>query len=87
MTKAVHVGIKDPEARYVLIVSLDFENASLECKKIFEALKVRSTPMDEWTLNTMNVQTFDYHTETWVVEAISKGMRKPQMSNVLNVVE
>ena len=55
MTKAVHVGIKDPEARYVLIVSLDFENASLECKKIFEALKVRSTPMDEWTLNTMNV--------------------------------
>ena len=39
-------------------------------------LKVRSAPMDEWILNTMNTETFDDNTEAWVGEAISKGMRK-----------
>ena len=44
----------DPEARCILIESLAFENADIECKKIFGPLKVRSAPTDEWILHTMN---------------------------------
>ena len=47
LTKAVQIGVTDPEARCVLIESLAFENANLECKKILGPLKVRSAPMDE----------------------------------------
>ena len=53
----------DSEARRVLIESLAFENANLECKKILGPLKVRSAPIDEWILHTMNVEIFDYSTD------------------------
>ena len=33
ITKAVQIGVRDPEVRRVLIESLTFENAHLECKK------------------------------------------------------
>ena len=87
LTKAVQLGVTDPEARHVLIESLAFENANLECKKILGPLKVRSAPIDEWILHTMNVETFDYSTEAWVGEVISNGMRRHQNKNVLIVVE
>ena len=32
--------------------------------------------MDEWILQSKNVETFDYNTEAWVGEAIFKGMRR-----------
>ena len=35
LTKAVEVEVTDPEASCVLIKPLTFENANLECKKIF----------------------------------------------------
>ena len=52
VTKAVQIGVTDQETRHVLIESLFFENAVLECKKILGPLKVRSAPMDEWILHT-----------------------------------
>ena len=58
LSKAVQIGETDPDAKGVLIEPLAFEDASLECKKILGPLKVRSVPMDEWILHTMNVQTF-----------------------------
>ena len=45
---------------------------------ILGLLKVRSAPIDEWTLCTMNAETFDYDTEAWVGETISKGRRRHQ---------
>ena len=41
LTKAVQMGVTDPEVRHVLIHSLAFENADLEYKKIVGPLKVR----------------------------------------------
>ena len=78
LTKAVQVGVTDPEARCVLIESLAFENANLKCKKILGPLKVRSAPRDKWILHMINVETFDYSTEAWVGEAISNSMRRCQ---------
>ena len=40
--------MKNPEAKHVLIESLAFENANLECRKTLGPLKVRSAPIDEW---------------------------------------
>ena len=40
--------------------------------------------MDEWILNTMNVETFDYNIEVYVGEAISKGMRRNQNAKCFN---
>ena len=40
--------------------------------------------MDEWILNTMNIETFECNTESWVGEAISKGMSRHQNSTCLN---
>ena len=74
----------DPEARHVLIESLAFENANFEGKKILESLKVRSAPMNEWILHTINVETFDYSTEAWVGEAIFNGMRRHQNTKCFN---
>ena len=34
LTKAVQIGVTDPEARWVLIESLGFENANSEWKKL-----------------------------------------------------
>ena len=52
-----------PGSRRVFIESLVFENVNLECKKYTWALRVKSAPMDEWILHTMNTETFDYNTE------------------------
>ena len=60
----------------VLIKSLSFENTNSECKKLLGPLKVRSAPVDEWILNTMNIETRDNNTEAWIGEAISKVIRK-----------
>ena len=61
-----------------------FENANLECKKLFGSLKVRSAPMDEWILHTDNVESFDYNSEALVGEAISKGMKRHQKTKCFN---
>ena len=45
LTKVVQVGVTDTEARCVLIESLAFENANIECKKILGPLKIRSASM------------------------------------------
>ena len=46
--------------------------------------KIRSTPMDEWVLQILNVETFDYGTEPWVGEAISNGKRRHQNTICFN---
>lgn len=56
LTKAVHIGVSDPEARRVLIESLAFKNANLGCKKTLGPLKVRSAPIDKWILYTANIE-------------------------------
>ena len=43
--------------------------------------------MDDWILHTMNIETFDYNTESWIEEAISKGMGRHQNAKCLIVVE
>ena len=62
-TKAIQIGVTNPEATQVLIESLGLENANLECKKIMGPLKVRSAPIDEWILHIVNSESFDYNTE------------------------
>ena len=47
-------------------------------------LKVRSVPMNEWILHTVNIETFDYNTESWVRKAISKEMRRHQIAKCFN---
>ena len=63
LTRAVQIGVTDPEARSIIIESLAYENANLEGKRIFGPLKIRSIPMDEWVLYIMNVETLAYVTE------------------------
>ena len=87
LTKAIQLGVTDPEARCVLIEYLTCENANLEHKKILMPLKVRSVPIDEWILHTMNVETFDYSTEAWVGEVIFSGMRRHQNTKCFIIVE
>ena len=48
---------------------------------------VFKAPMNVWILHTVNVELFDYKSETWVAEAISKGMKRHQNANVLIVEE
>ena len=74
----------DPEARRILIESLAFANANLECKKILRPLEVRSAPIHEWILHTMKVETFEYSTEAWVGEAIYNDMRRHQNDKCFN---
>ena len=77
-------NVTDPNARPVFIQSLAFENANLGCKKVLWPLKLRSAPTDEWILHTMNIETFDYNTESWVGKTISKGTRRHQNAKCLN---
>ena len=51
---------------------------------ILGPLKVRSEPMNEWILHTMNIETFDYNTDSWVGESISKRMRRHQNAKCFN---
>ena len=50
LTKAVQIGIPDPEARNIVIESLAYENANVKCKRILGPLKIRSAPLDEWVI-------------------------------------
>ena len=68
----------------MLIKSLAFENANLQCKNIHEPLKVRSATMNEYILHTMTIEIFEYNTKPWVGEAISKGMRRHQNAKCFN---
>ena len=63
LTRAVQIGVTDPEARSIIIESLAYENANLEYKRILGPLKIRSASMYEWVLHIMNVKALDYGTE------------------------
>ena len=41
-------------------------------------LNIRSAPLNEWTLHTVNIKSFDYNTEAWLGEAISKDVKRHQ---------
>ncbi|XP_049981111.1 endogenous retrovirus group K member 5 Gag polyprotein-like [Alexandromys fortis] len=84
LTKAVQIGIPDPDTRRIMIESLAYENANVECKKILGPLRFRSAPLEEWVLHTLDVDTFDYGTEAWVEEAISNGKRRHQNTKCFN---
>lgn len=66
------------------LLNLWFWKCQLRIQKILGLLKVRSAPMDSWILHTMNIETFDYNIESWVGEAISKGMRRHQNAKCFN---
>lgn len=87
LTKVVERGVADPEVRQVFIESLAFENGNLECKETLGPLKIRSIPVDKWILHTANVESFDYNTEAWVGEVISKCMKDIKIPNASIVVE
>ena len=53
-------------------------------KRYLGPLKVQSAPIAKWILNTKDIETFDYNTEAWVGETISKGMRKHQNAKCFN---
>ena len=63
---------------------LNLLNDNLEDKKILGLLKVRSASMDEWISHIMNIETFYYNTESWVGEAISKGIRRYKNAKCFN---
>ena len=84
LIKVLDIGVTDPEARRILLESLAFENANTECKKITGPLRSRSAPMEEWIQHTMNIETFSYNDESWVGEAISKVMRRHQITRCFN---
>ena len=56
LTSAVNRMIPNSEARQITIQSLTFENANSLCKRIISSLKVRSTPLEEWTQKTVNIE-------------------------------
>ena len=64
----------DHETRHILIESLAFENASLECKNILGPLKGRLAPIEEQVFYTMNIETLEYSTEAWARETLSNGI-------------
>ena len=84
LTKAVQIGIPDPDTRRIMIENLAYENANSECKRILWPLRLRSAPLEEWVLHTLDVDTFDYGTEAWVEEAISNGKRRHQNTKCFN---
>ena len=47
------------------------------------AFKIRTAQMDEWILHMANVESFEYNTEVWVEEVISKGMKAQQNTKYL----
>ena len=53
-----------------------FLKCQLRIQKDTWAFEVQiSTPVVELILHTVNVELFDYNTEAWVGEALSKGMK------------
>ncbi len=84
LTKAVQIGIPDPDTRRIMIETLAYENANVQCKRIVAPLKRRSASLEEWVLHTLDVDTFDYGTEAWVEEAISNGKRRYQNTKCFN---
>ena len=84
LTKAIQIRVTDSVARCIINESLAYENVNIECKWILGPLKIRSPPMDEWVLHTMNVETLDYGIEVWVGKAISNGRRSHQNSKCFN---
>ena len=60
LTKAVQIGVTNPETRPIFIESLAFENANLEFKKFLGPLKARTASIEEWIVHIMNVETLDY---------------------------
>ena len=47
LTRIVQIGITDPEPRLIIIESLAYEYANIECKRILDPLNIRSAPMNE----------------------------------------
>ena len=84
LTRAIQMGITDPEARRIIIQSLDYENANIECKRILGPLKIRLASLEEWVLYTMYVKTFDYRTEALVGEAIFNCKRRHEDTKCFN---
>ena len=86
LTKAVQIRVADPEARCVLIESLDLKNENLQCKKILVSLKLKSVPMYKWILHIGKFESFDFNTEAYVEGVISKIMKRCQIPYALTVV-
>ena len=86
LTKAVQIGIADPEARWVLIESLALKNYNLQCKKILGSLKLKSVLIYKWLRYIGKVEFFDFNTEAYVEGVISKIVRRCQNPNALIVV-
>ena len=59
MFSAVNRIASDPEVRKLLIESLVLEKANSECNEVIRQLKARSTAIDDWIRNTVDLLSFD----------------------------
>ena len=48
LTSVINKMTPNSEARQIIIESLAFENANVQCKWAIRPLKVRSAPLEEW---------------------------------------
>ena len=54
-----------------MILSLAFDNANLECKRMLLPLRIRSAPIEEWIQYAISAESLHCHEENWVGQAIA----------------
>ena len=57
-----------------MIESLALENANAQCKILTSLLKARSTPLENWIQDTINIESHG-HDATWI-EVSSRDLKK-----------
>ena len=78
LTTAVHRAVSDPEVRRQLILSLAFDNANLECKRMLLPLKIRSAPIEEWIQYAISAESLHCHEENWEGQTIANVRMRNQ---------
>ena len=84
LTSDINRLISDSEFRQILIESLTFENANLECKNLIRSVKERSVPIEGWIRDTSHVSSHVYGAN-WK-EILSKCIKKNQDVDGFTVV-
>ena len=67
--------IPNSEARQTIIDSLALENANSQCKRLIRPSKVRSTLLEKWIQDTINIESHNCE-DSWIGEVISRVLKK-----------